>query len=179
MTALVLDAAQFFPSLNKDIIVKILLKEGFNPIICCLFDNFYDGRSTKYLWNQHFSRDFDVNNGVPQGDPLSPIISVIYMSAMLRQLFPFEAQRETQCLSYIDDFMLITASLRLETNVDCLEDSFISLSHAFNALGITVETSKMELMHFAAKRKQNGPGRRPLCFNTIHSLLPTIELHPT
>ena len=178
-TALALDAAQFFPSLNKAIIVKILSKVGFNPVICRLFDNYYDGRSTKYLWNQHFLGNYNVNNGVPQGDPLSPIISIIYMSAMLQQLFPFEGHRDTQCLSYINDFMLLTASPSLETNVDQLEDSFILLSHAFNMLGIMVETSKTELMHFAAKQKQNGPGRRPLCFETIHSLLPSIELHPT
>ena len=95
-TALALDTAQFFPSLNKDIIVKILMKEGFHPTICRLFQTYYDGRSTKYLWNQHFSSDYDVNNGVPQGDLLSPIISVIYMSAMLRQLFPFEEQQAMQ-----------------------------------------------------------------------------------
>ena len=34
-------------------------------------------------------------------------------------------------------------------------------------------------MHFAAKRQQPGPGHRPLRFETIHSLLPNIELHPT
>ena len=53
------------------------------------------------------------------------------------------------------------------------------LSRAFNALGITIETSKTELMHFAAKHAQRGPGRRPLRFDTIHPLLPNIELHPT
>ena len=178
-TALALDAAQFFPSLNKEIIVKILLKEGFNPIICRLFETYYDDRSTKYLWNQHFSRDYDVNNGVPQGDPLSPIISVIYMSAMLHKLFPFRHDQPTHCLSYIDDFVLLTASPRLEDNVDRLENDFIRLSRAFNALGVTIEASKTELMHFAAKQPQTGRGRRPLRFNVIHSLLPNIELHPT
>ena len=158
--------------------VKIPLKEGFNPIICHLFDDYYDERSTKYLWNQHFSGDYDVNNGVPQGDLLSPIISVIYMSAMLRQLFPFDENWDTQCLSYINDFVLLTASPSLATNVDRLEDDFIRLSRAFNVLGIMVETSKTELMHFTAKWPQNGPGRQPLHFECIHSLLPVIKLHP-
>ena len=101
------------------------------------------------------------------------------MSAMLRQLFPYDEENNTQCLSYIDDFVLLTASPKLATNVDCLENEFIRLSWAFNSLGITIEASKTELMHFAAKRKQNGPGRRPLRFDAIHLLLPHIELHPT
>ena len=127
-TALALDTAQFFPSLNKDTVVKILAKEGFNARICRLFSDYYDDCSTKYLWNQHFSRDYDVNNGVPQGDPLSPVISVIYMSAMLNHLFPFQEQNDTQCLSYIDDFVLLTASPALDTNIDRLENAFIKLS---------------------------------------------------
>ena len=101
------------------------------------------------------------------------------MSAMLRQLFPFTKRQNTQCLSYIDDFVLLTASPCLEDNVDRLENDFIRLSRAFNVLGITIEASKTELMHFAAKHTQTGPGRRPLRFDTIHSLLPSIELHPT
>ena len=178
-SALVLDAAQFFPSLNKEIIVKMLLKEGFNPIICQLFNTYYDNRSTKYLWNQHFSKDYDINNGVPQGDPLSPIISVLYMSAMLRQLFPFDDTQAIQCMSYIDDFVLLTMSPRLNINIDRLENGFITLSRAFNSLGITIEMSKTELMHFATKQKNNGRGHHPLRFDCIHSLLPSIELHPT
>ena len=98
---------------------------------------------------------------------------------MLRQLFPFDEHSGTQCLSYIDDFVLLTVSPHLTTNVDRLEDDFIHLSRTFNALGITVETSKTELMHFTAKRAQHGPGHRPLCFKCIHSLLLVIELHPT
>ena len=42
-----------------------------------------------------------------------------------------------------------------------------------------IETSKTELMHFAAKQPTSGKGRKPICFNCLHSLLPKIELHPT
>ena len=98
---------------------------------------------------------------------------------MLRQLFPYDESQDTQCLSYIDDFVLLTTSPSLEHNVNVLEDEFIKLSKAFNALGVTIETSKMELIHFAAKQQNSGQGCKPIHFNIIHSLLPNIELHPT
>ena len=177
-SALALDAAQFFPSLHHDTIIKILSKEGFHPLICWLFASFYDDRSTCYLWNTHFSKDYDVNNGIPQGDPLSPVISILYLSAMLQQLFPLNDNAHTQCLSYIDDFVLLTASPSLNVNIDRLEDAYIQLSRAFNSLGITIEASKMELMHFAAKQVTPGKGCKPIWFNCLHLLLPHIELHP-
>ena len=124
-TALVLDVAQFFPSLNKDIVVKVLLKEGFNPLLARLFMSYYEDHSTKYLWNNSLSKNYEVNNGVPQGDPLSPVISVLYMSAMLQQLFPFSDDHKMQCMSYIDDFVSLMASPRLEDNIDVLKDDFI------------------------------------------------------
>ena len=129
-TTLALDVAQFFPSLDKNIIISILTKEGFNPAVTRLFESYYEERSTKYLWNNHFYKDYEVDNGVPQGDPLSPVISILYMSAMLRKLFPFDENRRSQCLSYIDDFVLITASPSLDDNIDMLEDDFIRLSRA-------------------------------------------------
>ena len=98
---------------------------------------------------------------------------------MLHQLFPYDKESETKCLSYIDNFVLLTASPSLERNIDVLEDDFIRLSQAFNALGITIETSKTELMYFAAKQLNTSRGRKPLRFNVLHSMLPSIKLHPT
>ena len=87
-SVLALDVAQFFPSLNRRVIEDMLAKLGFSPLLTTLLASYYDKRSTKYLWNVFFSKDYDVQNGVPQGDPLSPIISVLYLSAALKLLFP-------------------------------------------------------------------------------------------
>ena len=88
-SALALDISQFFPLLHCDIILLMMCKLGFAPELGQLFSSYYDSRLTKYLWNMFFSKDYDTNNGVPQGDPLSPIISVLYLSLVLKALFPF------------------------------------------------------------------------------------------
>ena len=100
---------------------------------------------------------------------------------MLHQLFPHNDNSDVHCLSYIDDFVLLTASPSLEHNVNVLEDGFIKLSRAFNSLGVTIEASKTELMHFATKQRLTvgGRGRKPIRFNVLHFMLLHIKLHPT
>ena len=63
----------------------------------------------------------------------------------LWQLSPFDVHAKSQCLSYIDDFVLITASPSLDSNVDQLENDFIHLLCAFNALGITIDVKTSSL----------------------------------
>ena len=66
------------PSLQCNVLKWLLLKLGFSPLLCTLLNSYYDNHSTKYLWNIVYSKYFDMNNGVPQGDPLSPIIPILY-----------------------------------------------------------------------------------------------------
>ena len=84
----------------------MMQKLGFDPELCVLLDSYYDECSTKYLWNVFFSKDYDTNNGIPQGDPLSPIISILYLSLILKTLFPSLGDG-VSCLSFIDDFVVV------------------------------------------------------------------------
>ena len=87
-TTLALDVTQFFPLLHSDVVQFMLAKLGFAPELCQLFLSYYNEHSTKYLWNVFFSKDYNMNNGVPQGNPLSPIISVLYLGLIFKALFP-------------------------------------------------------------------------------------------
>ena len=51
------DIAQFFPSLNHDILMAILKKLGFPAIIVRFFTSYLVGCSTQYAWN-NFVSDF-------------------------------------------------------------------------------------------------------------------------
>ena len=153
-------------------------KGRFLPILITLLKSYYSRRSTNYKWNNFFSKDFDVNNGVPQGNPLSPIISVLYNSTLTKLLFPFHSSLSLNCSSYIDNFILVVTSPSLESNVDKLEEAYRSIAKVFHKLGLTVELSKMELMHFTTKNISTWWGCKPLQFQVPFSSLPSVELHP-
>ena len=106
----------------------MLTKLGFLPLLTNLLASYYNKRSTKYLWNVFFSKDYDVQNSIPQGDPLSPIISVLYLSAALKLLFP-SPHLDLTCLSYIDDFVLVTNNISIQDNIFQLEQAYMQLNH--------------------------------------------------
>ena len=153
----------------------MLEKLGFAPSLCRLFLSYYDGHSTKYLWNVFFSKDYNTDNGVPQGDPLSPIIAVLYLSLIIKQLFP-GTDGPTLCLSYIDDFVLLANNVLLRDNIVQLENAFSRLDDALATVGLRFEPNKMELMHFAPKDQSPRRGRKPIRFHLLFSSLPAIQL---
>jgi len=83
---LVFDIAQFFPSLNHQLLPLILNKASFNPKVSTFFQNYLVGRKTKYLWKSFFSLFFNVDVRVGQGSALSSILLSLYLSPILHIL---------------------------------------------------------------------------------------------
>jgi hypothetical protein len=49
------DLAQFFPSINHELILSILKKQGFAPEIVAFFRSYLVGRHTQYAWDDELS----------------------------------------------------------------------------------------------------------------------------
>ena len=81
MSMLVFDIMQFFLSLNYWLLPIILDKASFDSKISSFFSNHLIGRKTQYLWNSFISLFFYIDVEVEQGSPLSPILSVLYLSS--------------------------------------------------------------------------------------------------
>ena len=86
MSTLVFDIAQFFPSLNHQLLSLILDKAELDYKILTFFKNYLVGRKTKYLWNKFTSPSFNVNVGIRQGSALFPILSALYLSSVFLSL---------------------------------------------------------------------------------------------
>ena len=84
-------------------------------------------------------------------DCLSPILSALYISVAIKRVFPETMPpSSTRCLFYVDDGTIITASPSLQTNVDILWLYLLLLLQALSDIGLQVEASKTELIHFFA-----------------------------
>ncbi|KAF8696580.1 hypothetical protein AX14_001506 [Amanita brunnescens Koide BX004] len=146
-----LDVAQFFPSLSHAVMGRILQRLGFSPIIVTLIESYFQNRTTTYKWDTALSKPYDFSLGTPQGDCLSPILSALYISVAIRKVFPETMPpASTRCLFYVDDGTIITASPSLQTNIDILRLYLLLLLQALSDIGLQVEASKTELIHFFA-----------------------------
>ncbi|KAF8679423.1 hypothetical protein AX14_004553 [Amanita brunnescens Koide BX004] len=145
------DVAQFFPSLSHAVMCQILQQLGFSPVIVTLIESYFQDRVTTYKWDSAQSKQYDFSLGTPQGDCLSPILSALYISVAIKRVFPETMPpSSTRCLFYVDDGTIITASPSLQTNVDILWLYLLLLLQALSDIGLQVEASKTELIHFFA-----------------------------
>ncbi|KAF8686151.1 hypothetical protein AX14_003894 [Amanita brunnescens Koide BX004] len=145
------DVAQFFPSLSHAVMGAVLKRLGFSPIFVSLIESYFRDRVTTYRWDSATSKPYNFSLGTPQGDCLSPILSALYISVAIRRVFPETMPPSTtRCLFFVDDGIIITASPSLQTNVAILRLYLLLLLQALGDIGLQVEASKTELMHFYA-----------------------------
>jgi len=70
---LVFNIAQFFPSLNHQLLSLILDKAWFNQKFSSFFSDYLVGRNIQYLWNNFVFPFFNIDVSVGQDSTLSPI----------------------------------------------------------------------------------------------------------
>jgi len=102
------DIVQFFPSLNHKVLMVVIQKAGFPPVLGNFFCSYLTGHKTMYKWDNSVSGLFTVDIGVGQGSGLSLVLLGLYIGLVLK-LFSFKPiSKEVQLLSYVDDGTILT-----------------------------------------------------------------------
>ncbi|KAF8703925.1 hypothetical protein AX14_014100 [Amanita brunnescens Koide BX004] len=151
VSACAIDVAQFFPSLNHHAVAIVFTKLGFAPVLVELLRSYFQDRTTVYRWDTALSEPYDFSMGTPQGDCLSPIVSALYLSVAIKAVFPHVfPPSPVRSLFFVDDSVLYTASESLARNVRVLSSTLTQLLTTLGHLGLQIEPSKTELIHFFA-----------------------------
>ncbi|KAF8625705.1 hypothetical protein AX15_005234 [Amanita polypyramis BW_CC] len=116
---------------------------------------------------------FSASDGVPQGNPLSPILSDLYVALPLHVYFPLNPKISKNILSFIDDYVLVMISLSISNNIKELRKLYIKFYSIVEGCGLTIELEKTELFHFTAQdlSKKKKPLIKNISFPSIS--LPT------
>ncbi|CAA7270653.1 unnamed protein product [Cyclocybe aegerita] len=156
-SALAFDIAQFFPSINHEMFMAVLRKQGFSPILVEFFASYLVGRSTVYCWNtfQSDSRSADV--GVRQGSALSPVISGLFIAPVMKLFYIKAAPLNMTLLSFVDDGTILAQSKQLDDNNVGLRKAYKIIYLLFVAFALVLEHDKTELFHFSHRRDAYNP----------------------
>ena len=173
-STLAFDIAQFFPSLNYQILSLIMDKAEFNLRIFRFFSNYLVGRKTKYLWNNFSSLFFDVNVGMGQGLALSPILFALYL---LLVFHIFEKRLKNlkipvSFISFVNDNLLISQNKSfkiLNANLFCSYHVIYCLLDHFE---LVIEQGKTSVFYFSRAQGAFNPPSLDL------SILGGPILHP-
>ena len=153
-TCLAFDVAQFFPSMNHDLLCRILERYGFAPALVTFFRDYLADRSSCFRWGNATSPWFDLPAvGAGQGSALSPILTNIYLSPALHVLCPVSAPPGQAYIKfYVDDGLWTATTPSIQTNCDILAAKHHETKTILARLGLVIEHEKSELMHFACTR---------------------------
>jgi hypothetical protein len=158
-SVLALDIAQFFPSIHHGVLHIMLTKLSFHKDLVRVISSLLEDCSTTYRWDGISSdTHFQCSNGVPQGDPLSPVLSALYLLLIIKHLFPWGYEHWVNSLFFVDDGTIIVSSFSLDDNVSFLSLFYKHFLCLLAGIGLMVEQSKLELKHFIAFNP-TGPRR--------------------
>jgi hypothetical protein len=120
VAALFLDVKSAFPSVIKERMVETLIKNHAPPYLSAIILNLLSNRSTSLKMEDYISPPFELNCGLPQGSPLSPILYIIYNSSLLIKN-PLDLAQDSISLGFIDDVTHLVASKDIEPTIKLLE----------------------------------------------------------
>ena len=112
-----------------------------------------------------------VQNGIPQGSPVSPILAAFY-SAELLEMFEEHANNphnnlplpdsptQVTLFVYVDDGMLFVSSRSLDTNIALLRSAYQRTDRWLRSVGLAPDLAKRELMHYTRRPKDGSPAIR-------------------
>jgi Reverse transcriptase (RNA-dependent DNA polymerase) len=101
------DIAQFFPSINHDVLLRVIDRSGFPPCVGKFFRSYLVGRCTTYKWNAFMSGPYPADVGVGQGSALSPVLSSLCLAPILKLFSASDIGCQVDVMSYVDDGTLI------------------------------------------------------------------------
>jgi hypothetical protein len=165
-SALFFDISGYFNFVNHKGLLERLQHYGFSTQTTAFVDSFISNRSTTITYDGYQSSTLPILVGIPQGSPLSPILSIIYGSELqkLKELI----RRRVISFAYVDDGALLVFSSTLEINIKKLEKAFNVVFHWLTNNGLEVQVAKVELMHFTRGPDSSSP---PLHLFNQHSIV--------
>ena len=154
------DFSAAFDSVEHEILLKVLSDRGLPFTLLKLIKNMYEDCSATIKINGKQSAPFPIQKGVKQGDPLSPILFLLFIESLIPSLEKTASYYQLKglrvgnnvihSLLYADDLAIFAYS---KNDFNLL---LSTLDKFCRAHSLTINTSKTKIMTFTKSRKNKN-----------------------
>jgi hypothetical protein len=147
----------------------LLQNMGFSPDLVAWATSFLAERRIKLRFNNVLSEERLQPVGVPQGSPLSPVLSIAYMAPLLAKMANWN---NSSLGMYIDDGLLFACAETWDDISTLLRACYSVCMNWLGKVGLAIEPEKTELMFFQKPYERNpmpSPSRLILPDQEINS----------
>ena len=168
-TSLTIDIKGFFDYVNHNKLTSIMCRKWIPLPMVKWVSSFLSNREAAICLDGRISDSRPVENGILQGLPISPTLSILYASPVYEEFQARLATRyvhqapstakltPTTLIGYIDNVNIYTSSTSLLQNVAALRADFITILHILHGLGLSIDFIKCALTHFTRKHNIDFP----------------------
>ena len=165
-SALTFDIKGYFDFVNHDKLLCELRRKGIPLEYVKWVASFLSDRKAAVCLDGKRGEMAVVQNGIPQGSPISPILASFYSAPLLELFLPEATQAttpipdkptEVHMFMYVDDGMLFVSSQSLETNILFLHTAYTRADEWLRSAGLSSDYSKRELQHYSRRRSDGSP----------------------
>src|SRR6266511_455938 len=144
-SALFIDVKGAFDHVSANQLIKICIDLGLLKLLCSWINSFLVDRKIQLAFDNGTNIKTDIQIGIPQNSPISPILFLIYIRNLFQDL-------ESRDMSYINNIDLVASSKSIEKNCKILKEVTIKIFEKGADNLIQFNPEKTELIHFHSKR---------------------------
>jgi hypothetical protein len=149
--ALLLDVRGAFDRVDKRQLLKRKIRVGMAGNMIRWVDSFLSNRRAMLVTDGRTGQTHDIQAGLPQGSPVSPVLFILSVSALFQWLE--DRHLTLQAISFVDDIGLVVECDELEEGVKHLERIAVDTMQWGSDNKVEFEVSKTEVLLFSRRRK--------------------------
>lgn len=154
VSGLFLDVKSAYPSVHRDRLIHTLRQQECPEYLVRLIQSFLSNRTTNLRLGDFLSHTFEVDDGLPQGSPISVILYLLYnTNLMINKPISLTSQRIS--IGFIDDITHLVANQEVEQNIADLEAEGRRSLRWGKTHGAIFDNRKAQLMHFTHRKHTN------------------------
>ena len=153
VTILAMDVAKAFDRVSHARLVHNLRKRRIPQTLVNWVTSFLKGRQTSIRLGDYTSQLMDVQVGIPQGSPISPILYLFYNADMVDECT--KARLTSNTTAFVDDNNILVYSDSTQSNCEKLQEVHLICKKWASQHGSQFNVDKYKMIHMARARRDD------------------------